>query len=405
MDTCLWNDKLVMARDISNSYELETKIRIASGHKELMCPDPQCEAIMIYRHGEKKEAHFAHLKKSDACDYDEYDRGNNEYIKKVKKTLYNHFTSLGYDIQMDVKLLEHHYTHLTISFIDGSRIALELGTKAVTANHIEKISKQYFDKNITVRWIVIDKIETDLKESQTYYIKRSSLNESENRDLIVIDFEADNVAQYKMDLDKYQYNNNDFYPVSNQNPYKYVSNISQLTILNKDIALSGFNKLYERWKQKKQTQLLSSIEEIEIEKKRREKFLNFRLSATESPEIKAEVKHNNLRKSTAKTQAYKPDEEPFILEKITIPRTKSAFDRTMFYKWSEDDFKEKIKMAVDEDITAVKMLISKVFECDENELSIFISLLAMARSAPQNLKTVKCIKIIEHVLKQARRNI
>ncbi len=146
---------------------------------------------------------------------------------------------------MDVKLLEHHYTHLAISFNDGSKIALELGTKSVTANHIEKISKQYFDKNITVRWIVIDNIETDLKESQTYYIKRSSLNESENRDLIVIDFEADNVAQYKMDLDKYQYNNNDFYPVSNQNPYKYVSNISQLTILNKDISLSGFNKLFE----------------------------------------------------------------------------------------------------------------------------------------------------------------
>ena len=61
MDTCLWNEKLVIASDISNSYELEKKIRIASAHKELMCPDPQCEAVIIYRHGEKKQAHFAHL--------------------------------------------------------------------------------------------------------------------------------------------------------------------------------------------------------------------------------------------------------------------------------------------------------------------------------------------------------
>jgi len=409
MDTCIWNDKIILASDISTSFELEKEIRLASGRKELICPDAQCKAVMIYRHGEKKEAHFAHLKNSNSCDYNDYDRCNNLYVKNVKSTLYYHFMSLGYDTKVDVKLLEHHYTHLTVSFDDGSIIAIELATKSASASYIDKLSKLYIDRNIIVKWLIIDNIEAVFKENQTYYIKRSRLNESSNKDLIVIDFNAQRVAQYKADSDKYQYNNFDYYPVSSQSLYRYEKDINQLIVLEKDITLIGFIESFQNWKAQKHAQLTSYIEQMKLEKKRIEELYK-RRSVIENNNLKVKDELNKQsgipKQKPHISKHYKTlSEEPFILEKITIPRTRTPVDKPMYFKWAEDDFKDKIKQAVDEDISALKMLISKVYECDEAELSIFISLLNLAKSAPQNSKTIKCVKIMEHVLIQTKRTM
>ena len=56
METAKWNGKLYTAIEISNAYELEESVRLASTRKELICSDEDCSnPILRYCHGEKGE--------------------------------------------------------------------------------------------------------------------------------------------------------------------------------------------------------------------------------------------------------------------------------------------------------------------------------------------------------------
>ena len=93
MENAMWNGRVYTATEVSQSYELEKEIRKASARRELKCTDPDCpNPILKYCHGEIKNPYFAHLNNCN-CDYAEFDKGNTQLMRSVKRNLYEIFVA------------------------------------------------------------------------------------------------------------------------------------------------------------------------------------------------------------------------------------------------------------------------------------------------------------------------
>lgn len=269
MDNALWNGRLIIASEIAANYALEKKVRLASAHKELCCPDHDCQnPILRYCNGEKKNAFFAHLN-NEHCDYANFDKENSQIMRTVRRSIFDHFKSKGTRVRTEVKLLDHHYTHLVVDTDNGKRLAIEIGTHRTTANRINSLIEEYQSKDIQVKWIVISDTDTIVRESQTYFMKRFLLNESNNKDLIVVSWDGKKITQYKVDHDEYKYNGDDL--VSDQFPDVYFEfePIEKLTLENEELTLSGYKERYLKWLNKKRSAFDEKFSQIIAEDKRR----------------------------------------------------------------------------------------------------------------------------------------
>lgn len=277
MEFALWNGKKISASDVSAEFSYETQIRDVSS-KELLCPDPNCaNPILRYCHGDKKDAYFAHIC-NEHCDYGDYDRDTPSQIKLVCKHLYNHLTSLGYNVQMEVKILEHHYTHIHITTDNNERIAIELGNQRTSEKRIERITQAYKYAGILVQWIVVDNLDIPEGEDRVYCLKRYILNESPNRDLIIIEPETYRVGQYKIDEKRYFAAGREIYSENYPKTYTVESTLENIIFENNELTLPGFIASYNTWFEKKNKQFLKKKEQLEKEaaeeRKKREKEWN-----------------------------------------------------------------------------------------------------------------------------------
>lgn len=277
MEFALWNGKKISASDVSAEFSYETQIRDVSS-KELLCPDPNCaNPILRYCHGDKKDAYFAHIC-NEHCDYGDYDRDTPSQIKLVCKHLYNHLTSLGYNVQMEVKILEHHYTHIHITTDNNERIAIELGNQRTSEKRIERITQAYKYAGILVQWIVVDNLDIPEGEDRVYCLKRYILNESPNRDLIIIEPETYKVGQYKIDEKRYWAAGREIYSENYPKTYTVESTLENIIFENNELTLPGFIASYNTWFEKKNKQFLKKKEQLEKEaaeeRKKREKEWN-----------------------------------------------------------------------------------------------------------------------------------
>lgn len=268
MENGLWNGQLLIATEISKLYDTEKEVRKASGRKELQCPDPDCQhPILRYCHGEIKDAFFAHLN-NEGCDYGDFDNGNTQIMRTIRRILYEHFRENGYQVRLEVKVLDHHYTHLLFDMADGSKIAVEIGTKQLSANRIDYLTEEYQKKNIAVKWIVIGETNHSVREDRTYFLKRYLLNESQNKDLLVISWNGSEIAQYKCDSKKYEYNGRSILSGNYPPVFDYFSSIDELAFVGNELTLTGFAERYESWLDKKQSAFEKRIAQLEEEKRR-----------------------------------------------------------------------------------------------------------------------------------------
>ena len=277
MEYAIWNGKRISASDVSAEFSYETQIRDVSS-KELLCPDTNCaNPILRYCHGDKKDAYFAHIC-NEHCDYGDYDRDTPSQIKLVCKRLYNHSASLGYNVQMEVKVLEHHYTHILITTDNNERIAIELGNQRTSEKRIERITQEYKDAGISVQWIVVDNLDTPEGEDRVYCLKRYILNESSNNDLIIIEPETYRVGQYKIDEKRYWAAGREIYSANYPKTYTIESVLEDIVFENNELTLPGFIASYNTWFEKKNKQFLKKKEQLEKEaaeeRKKREEESN-----------------------------------------------------------------------------------------------------------------------------------
>lgn len=251
MEKAVWNGQIYTATEIAESYELEKNIRKASGRKELRCPDLKCSSpVLRYCHGEIKCAFFAHLDNC-TCDYAKFDKENTQLMRQVKRTIYDSFTSRGFDVQIEVKLLPRHYTHLLFTMPSGKKIAVELGTQRTTANQIDRLSEQYRSIGIDPKWIVISNFQTPVKENEAFFIKRYLLNESNKKDILILNWSGTDITQYVVDPNEYFHNGKRVTLDGYSDIYSETSSLSSLVFEDEELSVEGFYSRYQEWLNKK----------------------------------------------------------------------------------------------------------------------------------------------------------
>ena len=270
MENAIWNDKVVIASDISKNYEQEKEIRIASGRKELRCPDPSCKnPLLKYCHGEIKNAYFAHLDNCK-CDYADFDKENTSLMRELKLKIYDSFRLRGYNVQMDVKLLEHHYTHLLITLQDNTQIGIELGTQRMTASRMEYLTTEYKKKGIHIKWLVISNKQEPVKESETFFMKRYQMNESAKKDLLILNWNGTELAQHIEDTNEYLYKGRAIHLDNYPDFYCEYKNLESLVIEDGELSIEGFHKRYNEWLAKKENAFKKWVQNSELKEKEAE---------------------------------------------------------------------------------------------------------------------------------------
>lgn len=267
MENAKWNGKLYVASDVSKEYDTEKKIRKASGRRELRCPDPECKNSAVkYCRGQKNVPYFAHIRKS-SCEYEKFDKENTPIIRKIKNILYETLQSRGFNVQLDAKLIPHHYTHLVIE-CGEKKLAIELTTRNISANRIDFIASEYKKSSINVKWVVINELEKPGQESDLAFIKRFIINETDKRDVIEVELDGKIINQYIVDPHKYEYKGREISSKNYPKIYQESSNASNLTVENGELTLEGFFKGYERWLNTKEKAFEKKVIELENEEKR-----------------------------------------------------------------------------------------------------------------------------------------
>lgn len=288
MENAMWKGRVYTATEVSQSYELEKEIRKASGRGELKCTDPDCpNPILKYCHGEIKNPYFAHLNNCN-CDYAEFDKGNTQFMRSVKRSLYEIFVAKGYDVQFEVKVLPHHYTHLLFTMEDGKKIAIELGTQRTTANKIETLSSQYDDMGIEYRWIVISDSNTPTDEDKTFFIKRYQLNESRLKDILIINLEGTEVTQYIVDSNQYLFRWKPLHSENYPDYYLETGSLTDLAFEDDALTLSGFHERYNEWLKKKKKAFDKKVAQLEEQSI---KPTNSYSSLQSEPKVGMKIKH------------------------------------------------------------------------------------------------------------------
>lgn len=276
MDKASLNERVVSAYEISLNYQEEKAVRVSSRNKCLKCIDPNCKnPILRYCHGDRKQAYFAHLTNTD-CDYDRFDKNDNEIFKELRTILSRQFTQLGYKVKTEVKLLDHHYSPLLCSK-ENDCFVIEMGHSKTTLSYVENLLKEYSLKNIDVKWIVVGEEMPLLKENHVSFLKRYLLNESKNNDFILVD--GNKIIQYRLDKRKYPLN-------TPQETYKEKADIKNLCIVDGELSIKGYNSRFSEWQNQKETKFAQDLLEIkkcqELEKNKEREM-----------QAQLEIKQNN----------------------------------------------------------------------------------------------------------------
>ena len=292
MERGKWNDQIYYASEIAESFELEESIRKASTCKELICPDLNCsKPILRYCHGEIKGAFFAHLNNCD-CDYAKYDRSNTPFIHNIKHIIYSVFSSQGYDVEMEVKILSHHYTHLLFSLPNGKKIALEFGTKKSTAYEIDELVDEYKKIGVQCKWVFVDEDETICKENRSYFLKRYLLNKNKYHDALLLNSDASKITQYVVDSNDYIFEGRMIRIANFPEIYTETASLENLTFEDEEITIKGFYKRYHEWLIEKKNKIKQECEQQEKLRQEREREEQLRQQHDREEKLRQEFERN-----------------------------------------------------------------------------------------------------------------
>ncbi len=267
MEYALMLGQKISATEVAKNYTVEKQIRKASSNGELKCPDPNCQhPTLKYCHGDLKSAYFAH-KNNECCDYALFDKENPNTVRNIRRKLYEHLVSLGYNVQIEEKVLPHHYTHLLVQGDGMQKIAIEIDSGHVTANYVDRLSFEYKQANIHLRWIIIGETGQQIEENQVGFLKRYQLNESENGALLVVNEQCSEITQYKIDQNSYTYRGKNIKSENYPEVYSKSASVQNLIIDGTYLTLAGFESEYSIWLKQKKTAFQKFVSQKESEER------------------------------------------------------------------------------------------------------------------------------------------
>ena len=191
-----------------------------------------------------------------------------ETPRSIRRAIYENFKNNGYHVRPEVKILAHHYTHLLFDMENGRRIAVEIETQHLSANKIDKLTDEYNKQDIAVKWIVVGNTNKQLRENQTFFLKRYQLNESKNKDLLVVSWDGTEVVQCKIDPNRYEYNGEVIRSKNYPEIYKEYAALDNLTFEDDELSFGGFRKRYEEWLIKKRTAFNKKVVQLKEENRK-----------------------------------------------------------------------------------------------------------------------------------------
>ncbi len=100
---------------------------------------------------------------------------------------------------------------------------------------------------LLVRAVICD-TKKIVQENHTYFLKRYLLNESKNKDLLVISRDGLEIAQYKSDPNRYEYNGRLFESENYENTYRECSPLTSLTFEDNELSLKERKELLSFFK-------------------------------------------------------------------------------------------------------------------------------------------------------------
>ena len=272
MEHAIWKGKMISASEIAEDFKVEKSIRVASRNNELLCPDPECQQpVLKYCHGDIKDPFFSH-RNHGSCDYAAFDKETTPVVREIQRRLLQHFQKAGYQTQMEVKILPHHYTHLVITFESGDKIAIEIGTQRTTLWQVEKLTDKYAQAQIPVTWIVIGDPQEHIEETHACFIKRHQLNESGTGDLFVISADTNEICQCRLDPNHYCFEGQEIASPNYPRVYQRIAPLSGLTVKDGRLEINGFAAVYENWLVRKQKSFQVKVSEIEENIENRKKM-------------------------------------------------------------------------------------------------------------------------------------
>ena len=321
MENALWNGKLLTASEVAVNYIIEKEVRKASGNKELQCPDNGCShPTLRYCHGDIKDAFFAHLS-NETCDYAIFDKDSPQIVRTIRRVLYDHFKKQGYNVRLEAKVLDHHYTHLLFDMPDNTQIAVEIGTRNLSANKIDSLTKKYQAKSIAVKWIVVDDTNKSIKEAQTYHLKRYLLNESTRKDLIVVDSNGTGITQYKVDPNRYVYKGKLFSSENYPETYTEMASLSDLSFNENELTITGFHERFTSFISRKQKAFNKKIIMEEERIRNIDKILKSYQTANEKNRFSATINYPPQQKVSS--PSISTNSEPNVIRKSNPISNKS----------------------------------------------------------------------------------
>lgn len=264
----LWGDKVINAEEIAETEASETPVRLASGNKVLRCVDPDCEfPLVFYKHGQKKRAHFCHAKEG-RCDYGDFDRTDTSELREARNALYQHFKSLGYDVEREKKLPDSkRYAHLLLHIGDNN-IVVQIAQESTSAKYIQSMTQECEKCGFELRWIVLGYYSEVQPEKENYHAMRYQYNHSANRDLLVLDMDAGKISQHKIDENNYSYKS---YNLGGRfsEYFRFTKAISCLRIADCELTLDGFSEAYNSWLDEKHTAFEKMKQQVDEQERKR----------------------------------------------------------------------------------------------------------------------------------------
>ena len=308
--------------------------------------------------------------------------------------LYLHLKDHGYDVKMDVKLVDKHYSHLVV-IENGVSYPIEIITKFSSANRLDTIKRKYDEKQIKSNWIVTDinsNDDYDVVESELYFAKRFSLNETDDNSLITIDLTGNSVIQYCMDTNTYTFDGIEISSKNYPNIFKFTSDLSKIEFSDGKLRVSGFEEAFngflikkKRAFDKKLLQLKEQKEKNRIEAQKafeeaqrfakliKEKRLQ---EEQEREKIRQEQEKEKQKKRMKKRVTFqKPKEHSFEEIFISLSETKlmpyNSDSKDLMLKWDKSKFEQSFEKIIMEPSTEFKMIVQKLRYGTQTERMIF----------------------------------
>lgn len=329
MQKAIWNGKIIYAYRVAEDYDEEKLIRKASERGEIMCPDENCpHRIYKYCNGDKKSPYFAHRENAD-CDYTKFEK-NFGIMENLTLQLAKILENNGFIVKIHEKVFKGHITYIMAWKEGETPVAIDFITHKKGVEDIEGWANSYENLNIPYSFIVADKNLDINSEKNTFFAKRYSLNETQNKYLLIISWEGNTITQIAMDRGEYIYKEQQcpFPDELRDIYYKETTDSRDITIEDYQITIAGFSERFADWRNKR----LSFFEDWKDDY---EKQL-----LEEAEREKREREEEALRAKHAEEARKKAEEEATL--KAQIAKEKAKAERERAFDIFNDHLSEKL---------------------------------------------------------------